>query len=568
MNQKIFDARQRVSELMEEAVSVWKESSYSSQLLSLKDDPVFKLILSAVAYQYDELDNDIERIKGDILRDYADMLMPYYIGHATPATAVIKTMPVQGVGVVDIDSRNIFTLENTDFVFTPVMHTKVLPVSIKSVVRLDGRRWEVNVAFDTPVSDLSYMSFALRNPSFHDLKVSVEGKKLPLVRPWEFGDLPFSEDFAFANVNSDSVEIFDPSMELIDLFAKQGLRVYYVNAHSPQDYYQSEIVELKLLFEFEGVTADFKFDGTQLIFNPVILANARINEVTLDASHPISRITGAGLDPYAQLVHIMNAGNDQIYGDMPVFVRKVAADRFNQASIMRVLSSLLGKFHSDYYAFADLDANSVDEIISGLEMLLKKLATLTDGKENNNIAGTYVMLDNAWKDKSVSVNVRYITTAGAVTEQFLNENSHFVLPAGLDSNATSQIVPPEYGTDEVDVKNGDVSSEQIKYYIHTNNRIVTANDIRVFCYKELASRYGIISNMVKGIKVGPRLCDNWALSGNNCGYEIAVDVEITDTPYIRRNFIGKIPQIEVLMEKMLQVRSTNIYPIVVKIEIK
>ena len=554
--------------MLDEAISVWRQSNYNTQLQPLIDDPVMKLIMSAIAYQTNEMDDDIERIKDDVLKAYADLLTPYHVGHATPATAVVRTMPIQGIGVTDIDAKSQFKLDGTEFGFLPILHTRIFPVSVQSFVRLDGRRWEVNVSFDSPVSDLSYMSFAIMNPSFRDVHVYVGDKRVPLIRPWEYSELPFSDIFAFSNDNNEASAVYNPSMTLIDLFARHGLRVFFVRATERDQFIQEEALSLKFVFEFDGVPADFIFNESQLIFNPVILANVALNEVSLDSGHPISRITGDAQDPYSQLVHVLQPDDEQIYGEASVYVRKISADRFNQASLYRMVSSLIGKLHSDYYAFSEFDGNEAEEIIAEMELLLHKLAGLIEKSPNSNVPGTYLLLDNPWKNKGLSVSLHYVTTAGAAVNGYLNEKSRFQTPAVLDTELTSQIVPPEFGADENDMRNGQMSTEQIRYFVQTSNRIITVNDIRVFCYKELSARYGIMPNMIREIKVKPHLCEGWASSGNACGYEISVRIDIVASPYVKRTFADKVTQAEILLEKMMQVRSVNIYPISVKINVK
>ena len=568
MNQKVFDTQWRVRELMEDAIAVWKQSNYSDQMLSLKDDPVFKLIMAAMARQANEIDNDIERLRTDVLNEFTEIFSSYDAGHATPASAVVRAAPVPGLGVVDVDSTGSFKLEGTEYKFLPVFKTRVAPAEITSVVRLDGRRWEVCLSFGAPVSDLSLMSFALSNPAFRDVRIWAGDRELSLIRPWEYSELPFSDVFAFENIENSGSLIYNPSMSLVDLFARHGLRMYFVRKQSCADFIPDEAVELKFVFEFEGVGADFIFKREDLILNTILLANVDIREENLDSAHPIARITGGG-NSQAQLMHVLTPVGDQMFGDTGVFVRRVAADRFNRASLVRLLSSLIAKYRSDYYAFSNMAGNAVEEIITDLEAQLHKLLDIAKQNWLEAVGGTYLILDGNRKNERVSVKIRYLTTDGGATSVSLTEKSRFVPSGGLDSDSIVQVAPPVPGSDEVGADGGKLPLESIRLYQHTGNRIVTRNDIRVFCYKELAVRYGIVSKLIREISVSPHLCDGVTLSGNNaCGYEILVSVTVANTAFVRRNFCDRIPQAEILLEKMLQVRSVNIYPISVRIKVK
>lgn len=567
MNQKVFDTQLKVRELMEEAIAVWQQSNYSTQLLSLKDDPVFKLIMSAMAHQTNEIDNDIERLRIEIINEFSEIFTTYDANHATPASAVVRTEPMPGVSSVEVDSGSVFKLDGTGYDFIPVMHTRVLPAEVTSLDRIDGRRWEVGLTFASPVSDLSLMSFTLRNPGFHDVRIFIGEKELPLVRPWEYSELPFSDAFAFENIRNSGSTVYDPSMSLVDLFARHGLRMYFIRKHRSDEFLQDEVTDLKLTFEFEGSGAAFVLSREDLTLNTVLLANAAVREVTLDSSHPVARLTGNSDGAGSQLMHVLNPGNDQIFGEARLHVRKVAGDRFNKATLIRSLASLIDKYHSDYYAFANLDGTAVEGIVAELEAQLRKLTELARGSWQDNIGGTYLMLDKESGDAQVSVTVRYLTTDGSAASANLTEKGKFLSPGGLNAESTVQIVPPVPGSDEVKDNMDKLTYEQVRRFQHTGFRIVTTNDIRVFCYKELAVRYGIVSNIIRDISVRPHLCEDRTSSGNGCGYEILVTIDIADTAFVRRNFSDRIPQAEILMAKMMQVRSVNIYPISVKINV-
>ena len=53
----------------------------------------------------------------------------------------------------------------------------------------------------------------------------------------------------------------------------------------------------------------------------------------------------------------------------------------------------------------------------------------------------------------------------------------------------------------------------------------------------------------------------------NVGYEVLVEILLVDNAFIRRGFEDQIPQVEMLLQAMMSVRSTNIYPITVIIQI-
>ena len=139
--------------------------------------------------------------------------------------------------------------------------------------------------------------------------------------------------------------------------------------------------------------------------------------------------------------------------------------------------------------------------------------------------------------------------------------STFQSPSGFNAQATRQIAAPVPGSDEVRDK---MEEENLsRYYMITTDRLVTPADLKLYCYTELQSRFGITRQMVKSISVSHRQqWEQW-----NTGYEILVEIVLNDSSFIRRGFEEKIPQAEMLLQAMTRVRSTNIYPIQVTIQI-
>ena len=92
MKQTIFETKQRAEELLHEAINIWRHSDDNDKLEGLENDPIMKLMITALAYQANENISDLEVMKAEVLEEYAQLLTPYEVGHAVPATAVVSTM--------------------------------------------------------------------------------------------------------------------------------------------------------------------------------------------------------------------------------------------------------------------------------------------------------------------------------------------------------------------------------------------------------------------------------------------------------------------------------------------
>jgi hypothetical protein len=566
MKQNIFETRQRAQELLEEAINFWRQSPQSEALEGLGKDPVMTLLMSALAYQANETDNDIEMLKAEVIDEYVHALTPYEMGHAVPATTVVETALQDNFAEWEVDTDSIFKLSGSEYTFMPVLRSKVINASVESITRLDGRRWKVNLEFKTPIMNLSGFTFAVNNLFFKDLKVSYKGTVLPIIKPWQYSKLPLANCFSLDSALYNGSQTFNPSMIAMDLYARQNVRLFCVKEHDPKFYMTSEMDSMSLVFEFSGITDRFEFDKKQLSLNCIMLANAQLQQASLSGERPIARVAGysdTDKQGSSQFLHLIRPSEEQLFGKVRVEVRRVFGDRFNQGSLTRLLNALLNKYHSDFYAFQNQKELADDGTMHILQDILNRLSLASQKDVNRSKEGVYLLLhqDNNLDMRNVSLSVDYLVTQGASVNSELNDESTFLPPAAFVASETRQIVSPTSGVDEISEKVCEISLA--RYHIITNDRIVTPADIKAFCYNELLARYGIDREMVKSINVGHRL----ETDPHGCGYEILTEIVLVDTPFVRRSFTDKIAQTEVLIQKMMEVRSTNIYPIRVTISI-
>lgn len=567
MKQTLFETRQQAEELLRESISIWRKSDQSEYLEGIEKDPVFSLLMTALAYQSNEINSEIERLKTEVLDEFARMLVPYEIGHATPATAIIETVPQENVPEVKLDEHFSFTLNNSAYTFIPLLKSRVLNATVSSIVRLDARRWKVSLQFKSPVSDLSGFSFAITNPDFQDLRVSLNGKLMPLIKPWDYSNLPLSNCFALDTMLYNRSQTFNASAACLDLFAKQNVRMFCVKRHNPEKFILMETEKIDLIFEFMGISNDFLFDKTFLSLNSVVLVNAGLYSANLSSDNPIVRIAGYNAttpkeEEGKQFLHLVRPLEEQIYSNANVEVRHVMADRFNQGGLVKLLNSLINKFDSDFYAFQQNKELYDSSVIQQLKDILSHLLKVSTQNPVHSISGVYLLLKrNELQKENISVDVSYLATNGALVNPLLDEKSTFGVPLGLDVTATRQIAPPVYGNNEI--QNVNALNSLARYYMVTNDRIVTPADMKTLCYNELMIHYGIIPDMIDCINVSHRQ----EIGNLYCGYEILVEIIIKDNSFVKRSFADKVLQAELWLQKMMEVRSTNIYPIRVNIQI-
>jgi len=563
MRQKIFATQQMAKELQKEAIAIWSQGIHEEYLEGMEKDPVVSLLMTALAYQEYAADNELERLKTEVMDDFSQMLIPYELCHAVPASVLVQTVPEGKVGKIALGAEQTFGLSENKFNFIPLLNTSVYQVALRSVVRMDARRWKVSLSFKEPVSDLSGFCFLVDNTKFKDLNVTVGGRPLSLIKPWDYANLPLSDCFSIDSMLYNQSLAYDATATWFDMFAQHNKRLFVVDKFQSNVFPVREMDKLDLVFEFTGIQDDFVFDKTQLLLNCVLLVNATLRGATLSSSNPIVRISGNDGSQMESLLHLLRPSSEQLCRDMEFTVRRSATERFNVNSLLKLLHCLLDKYSTDYYAFMQVERLKNGMEVGRLYQWLKNLTQYLEDAPHAFSSGVYLMMkkgrDVSGESKSLTVN--YLTTNGSRVNNALSMNSSFNVPPGLSVADTRIIAEPAPGQDEV--QGADALNSMAKYYMVTNNRLVTPADVKIFCYNELLRRYNLDASMVRQIIVKNHIRSERGHSG----FETLVDIVLMNDTFVKRSFSDKITQAELLLQKMMEVRSATPYPVQVSIRV-
>ena len=563
MEQTAFDTRQRAAELLQEAAAIWRQSAHSDQLEGLERDPIFSLLITALAYQANETDSDIERLKQDVLEEYTRLLTPYESGHPIPATAVVEAALQSDMAEMVLTEQSTFFIENTKYQFIPLLRQRIINATVSNMTRLDGRRWKVTLKFLYPVKDLTGMTFAILDTRFQDVKVTLNDNLMRMVKAWNYSDMPLQPSFATESLLYNKAQMYNAALAGLDLFARQNVALFSIKKFLSDSVIPVETSTIELVFDFKGVPGDFVFDKSHFVLNPVLLVNAKVSTATLSSATPIIRITGytLGNPEESQLMHLVPPAKEQLFGKTPVEVRRISSDRFNQASLMKLMNSLTTKFHSDYYSFLDMRANGLSEVIRNMQDGLLKLSRAIRQEQLHSMPGVYLLINRDFlaEVQNISLDISYVTTNGAAVNNSLTSDSRFIPPVGLNGSAMRLIADPTSGFDEVN--DTEKLQNLARYQLVTNDRIVTPADMKILCYTELMNRYSIAPSMVSDMTVSHRQ----QIDKADCGYAFWVNIRLQDNPFVRRSFSDKIPQAEMFLQKRMEVRSSCIQPIYVNI---
>lgn len=550
-------------ELQKEAMAIYRMGGNEEHFEALENDPVISLLMTALAYQEYTADNELARLKNEVLEDFSRMLIPYELSHAKPACVLVQTNTESNVGKVSLGSNTSFTLSENKFNFLPLLDTTVYNANVDAVVRLDARRWKVSISFKEEISSLEGLSFLVDNQNFKDLNVSLAGKQISLIKPWHYAALPLSTCFSIDSMLYNETLAYDATTTWFDLFAQQNKRVFVVDKYATEEIFTTPVESVDLVFEFIAVTDDFVFDRSKLIINTVLLVNATKKTTSISVNNPIVRIADEEDSTGEKLLHLMRPSSEQMYKNISFTLRRSAIERFNADSLLKLLHCLIDKYSTDYYAFMQIDRLKNGLEVSRLYQWLVNLAKYLEESPMAMSSGVYLLLkkgkETLLEDESLTVD--YLTTHGAEVNQYLSTRSAFNVPVGLSMKTTTVVAEPVLGLEEA--IGVDVQNSLSRYYMETNNRLVTPADIKIFCYNELLRRYNLDSSIIRNIVVQNTINSE----RGHCGFETKVEILMIDDVFVKRSLAGKINEVELILQKMIQVRSSSVYPVEVNIRI-
>ncbi len=563
MRKKIFATGELAKELQKEATAIWRMGSNEDNFEGLENDPVVSLLMTALAYQEYTADNELSRLKDEVLEDFSRMLIPYELCHAKPASVLVQTNTEENVNMVSLHADTTFSLSDNKYNFMPLLETTVYNAKVDSIVRLDARRWKVSIDFKEEISSLEGFSFLVNNNSFKDLNISIAGKRISLVKPWHYANLPLSACFSIDSMLYNETLAFDATTTWFDLFAEQNKRMFVVEKYASDNIFACPVDKIDLVFEFMGMSDDFVFDKSQLIINTVLLVNTSERSATISVNNPIVRIADEDENASEKLLHLMRPSAEQMYKNISFTLRRSAIERFNSDNLLKLLHCIIDKYSTDYYAFMQIDRYKNGLEVSRLYQWLVNLAKYLEESPIEMSSGVYLLLkkgkENIAEDESLTLN--YLTTQGAAVNQYLSVRSVFNVPVGLSGQGTTVVAEPVLGVDAAVGTN--IQNSMLRYYMVTNNRLVTPADIKIFCYNELLRRYNIDSSIIRNIIVKNVIYSEIG----HCGFETKVEILMIDDVFVKRSLAGKINEVELILQKMIEVRSSFVYPVQVNIRI-
>ncbi len=559
MDQLLFETKSRADELLKAAIEIWRANHNIDQVEGIEDDPIFQLMLMALAYQGEELRSEWSASRDNLLNDLVNQLSPWVEPESIPASMILRSEPHHGGNNVVLGAEDNFTLSGVGYNFIPLFSVRLIAHELLRVTRLDGRRWKVTVQFKEMLNSVDGLSFQVLNSAFGDLSVSINGTNMPLVKPWDRSDLPFVDCFGMESMLYNQYQPLDASSMWFDLFAEQNARLFVFKSGDGAVRLRHDVDKLDMIFEFSSVDRDFVFNKDMLLFNVFPVVNAELKSVELSARTPICRLND-DRERKRNFLTTVAPLKSQIFREAALTIRRFDVERFGVRDLINRLEEITHRFSSDYFAYQSIPKLRDGGEIRQLDLLLNSLKEkVRSGVDEP--SGVYAILNNIkGLDTETSLSLRYLVSDGAMGDIRVDSSSRFVAPTLLNSTTTYAVTPIISGYARL--SNATAKRVESRYRIATGDRIVTLSDVKHFCYKEMFTRFAVLPESLRSVTVKHRL----RMDGVYSGYEIAVFIKIDGSDYLKSNFAHKIQFAELLLQKMIESRMVGVYPVVLSIE--
>lgn len=508
MTQEEYDIQIQVDSLMQKVLESWKRegkwegNNPNSPFYGFEKDPLLRILVTAFVYQTNGLKADIQNLEKETIGDLQSTLLPYQLTQAIPAITMIRTAKSP------TDKNDVFCDETTTFLvkkeslrvkelfpFHPLFRTKILGATVNGVTKIASDKWNVNIDITDEQSDLSYFGFIVNGLKYSDLNVYWNNEKLPLIKPWEFDRYPKTPWFKESNMAFDKAIVFGGETLWHDLWAELNVN-YYMVAPTFRRPIDSDMINF--VFEFSGMSKPFNFEAENLIFNSFPALNVVKKDFNLSNSEPIIKLTiepeydedeqvvvkkiadssveNNHQDFFMNLIMNPNSSLD----DLDKFsLRRFGSERFNINELVRLATQLSVRYESDFYAFQKIHKLQNTEKIRRLDIVLKDII---DVIVNTNVprTGVYAVLKRGAIDTGTSIQLSALFTDGAYSND-IDVFSEVMPPKSFDRKETRLIFKTFGGKDEVIDK--DEKTMLAKYYVRTNDRIVTRADLKAYCFR-------------------------------------------------------------------------------------
>ena len=544
---------------------------------NMENDPVVNLFMTALSHQTNLLKEQISNIQSSLLSEFVKLTSPYHLTRAVPALSLMQTCPAGGYESTWVDDSSVILLEKKSktkmrfkelekFSFLPLLKTKILNVKLKSLRRTSRNTFEMEMVSETSIGNLSGMSLYLPRLRANSMQIFVNDISLPVISMNDFERVPLCQSFDVPHDVFNQSLLYGSSEGWLDLAASLCNKLFYVGEYEGAIQETSATLTVELSNE-----EDLDFTMEDIMLNCFPIVNVEKQSVSLAEEEPIKKLAAessdesqydsetspsANLDKQKAFLNLL-APTDNSFSPDQIQLRHFGAERFHESSLIDQTRALVNLYSSDYYSFMAFADLRFDDKISLLRKQLMEIAHIIDEGQTVR-SGVYVMLKKEAQDMFGSaptrIEVSYLLTDGK-RGNGITPGGSIILPPFLNAKDSQLLMTTAGGSDEV--TDPEIIKTMAKYYSQTHERLVTKQDIKSYCVKELQSCYHISKEGIVEIIVSPHF--------NHGRQETTIHVKLRsvpsqqDTDELVNRMVEELPQ-------KISVRTPGFCTFVVNVE--
>ncbi len=554
---KTFETRNDIKErILKEAAREWNYRGVSDIDLNAFD-PIVDLMIGACSYELERLSNDITNSRNRMLERIVEILTPDVMTKAQPGYSIMHAMPSEHMHIVspyDLVFHKHLEAKKDIFFSAPeaykIYNTRIeLMAFDNSIVKINDRlekdkliesvygkyinpgTFYLGIKVDPQIRSMKNFTF------FFDWKNQVRVnsflKFLPLAQ-WYVGDnqieikrghnvseknIPGEETAKFNSLGIEKYiknNVLSITSNHFITIEDSNLVIQDNSSSYPSElgdiFIESDLLQLKedLLWIRVVLPQGLKehVSGMDCLMNcyPVINRNyfEKQNKISNDV-HIIPVDIG---DAHFLSIDTMTNSSSQTYQEVPLrninqedygmySLRTRGVKRFDTREAKHILNYTLDQISHEAAAFRGLDYNALGDDFKELETVFRRIRK-NFKKSKAEIEDTTFLFLSPFPDDNL-VYVKYWTTDGALANRI-----PFGTPLKLFSNSNliasslQLVTTTKGGKDQMQAVE---SIHAFKEVIMTRGRIVTAEDIRIFCNNALGFRNVESIKVTKGVVV-------------------------------------------------------------------
>jgi len=541
--EKSFEQHRR--QLIKEALERWDERD---ELKDIERDPVIKLFFSALAYQSHTLSREISVFQDRVISEFRNKLIPYHLIKPFPAFSVIETQlgknkdeTIRPLTSFVVDERCIFEFGKNKMPFAPMFQTKILAAKITDN-QIDESDHSIQLTLSSKeiIEDFSGMSFYFEDSeAMPDIEISLNNQFLPLIKPDDCNNLPFTEWFQHHYLLREENQLQYGNYDYWqEFYVKNNIHIFYIDNYNCQKIKNTSLSPVfKIHFKSKFELHEFQYHTIKINCIPII--NVQKQSVTLNNNEPIKKLSA---DKSVFLNLLVDENSESTSKDF--YIRHFGIERFNQDELLLMINDLFNRFLSDYYAFKDIEELKKGEKLENLYKDFREIWPVLMKNSDQNYSGAYAFLklNKNLRFQNKNVLIDYLTTHCELANEIKSGEKAATVSEFLDKGGTILLRDTKGGRKEE--YNEENLNHLARYNLLTKDRLVTVADLKAFCYRELKHK-------IRNVSV------------HNTGNRIDIVIQLKEE-YATES--SEIRYIEKLIKQKIQVRSLFSLPVDVTIK--